>query len=198
MKNFVSALPYGRKMIRDEIYKLKIKLNWLHRDYIDIVKFIELVLPTIDENFYLHVVPNSYFKDRYAETCPEKHVIRVAQFVYEKARKGTPFYRMIMAHELGHYILHRYENICFARSINKSCSIERQADIFSTEFLITYDFAKKHTAKEIAKTCGVPYKEACEYKESITRENQYRKHSMKNKNKKKRKAKLQSKQFGKR
>ncbi len=196
MQDFVSALPYGRKTIRDEVYKLKARFGWLHIDCIDIVKFIELVLPRIDDEFYLDVVSNRYFKDRYAETCPEEHVIRVAKHIYEKARKGDPFCRLIMAHELGHYIMHANRNICFARSINKSCSIERQADIFSTEFLISYDFAKKHTASEISKTCGVPYIEASKYKKYILKENKSRKHSTKNKAK--RKAKSHSKRFGER
>ena len=194
MPNKLAALPYGRKMIRNEVYKLKTKLGWLHVDHIDIVKFIEIVLPKIDNDFHIVIVPNGYFKDRYAEACPEEHVIRVSEYVYRKAKNGNPFFRLIMAHELGHYIMHGSRNICFAYTKDKSFSIERQADIFSTEFLINYDFAKKHTASEIAKTCGVPYKEACKYKQYITKEYRSRKQSTKKKSKKR--TKSYNKRFG--
>lgn len=48
------------------------------------------------------------------------------------------FQKIVMAHELGHAILHTKENCCFLKnhtflSVNK---IERQADLFAAELLI--------------------------------------------------------------
>lgn len=171
----ISALPQCRRNIRNEVYKIKQTLGLLQHTYIDIIKFIELVLYKIDPDFHLVTVPNSYFKDRYAEARPSQHVIRVAENVYNGAYKGDKFCRLIMSHELGHYLMHSNENICFAYSTGKNYNIERQADIFSTEFLIPYDFAKKHTAKEISNQCGVPYDEARKYKQYIINECKHRK-----------------------
>ena len=187
MHQKLSALPYHRKSIRNQIYSIKQTLGLLQNNYIDIVRFIELALPKIDPDFYLDIVPNSYFKDRYAEACPSQHTIRVTQRVYENAIKKNPYYRIIMAHELGHYLMHSDKNICFAYAVDKNCNIERQADIFSSEFLINYNFAKSHSAKEIAKQCVVPFKEAKRYKHYVTIEAKLYKKSMRN-NKKKKKA----------
>lgn len=183
----LSALPYCRKNIRNEVYKIKQKLGLLQQTYIDIIKFIELVLPKIDPDFRLEVVSNSYFKDRYAEACPSEHLIRVPNFIYKKAYRGDKFCRIILAHELGHYLMHGNEKITFAYSVDKSYNIERQADIFSTEFLIPYDFARKHSIKEISMQCGVPYEEARKYKKYITKEYRYSKNAT-HKAKRKRKA----------
>ena len=97
--------------------------------------------------------------------------------MYIKARNGNWHYRMIMAHELGHYLMHSDQKICFAYTVNKNYNIEHQANIFSTEFLISYDFAKNHSVKEISKRCGVPYKEAHKYKKYITLEYKHSKYA---------------------
>ena len=70
------------------------------------------------------------------------------------------FRRIVMAHELGHAVLHTKENCCFLKnhtflSVDK---IERQADMFAAELLISdsllFDYAG-YTTDQIAMAEGL-------------------------------------------
>lgn len=74
--------------------------------------------------------------------------------------ENDSFRRIVMAHELGHAILHAKENCCFLKnhtflSVQK---IERQADLFAAELLISdsllFDYAG-YTIEQIASNEGL-------------------------------------------
>lgn len=56
------------------------------------------------------------------------------------------FLRIVMAHELGHALLHRKENCCFMahHTLLLTSKIERQANIFAAKLLITDDMLNEY------------------------------------------------------
>ncbi|MFQ9509532.1 MAG: ImmA/IrrE family metallo-endopeptidase [Lachnospiraceae bacterium] len=56
------------------------------------------------------------------------------------------FLRIVMAHELGHALLHRKENCCFMahHTLLLTSKIERQANIFAAKLLISDDMLNEY------------------------------------------------------
>lgn len=94
-----------------------------------------------------------------AETCPDERYMRIRQSVYDGACGGDPRSRFTLAHELGHFILHR-EMKSFARMADKSHKrfedSEWQADTFAGELLIDNRLINSEmTVDEIMNKFGV-------------------------------------------
>lgn len=105
-----------------------------------IMEFLEIIMPQIDPQFMVVPVEDHELPGRAAETIPDDHVIRVKQSVYDAACEDSFMARLIMAHELGHYVLHGEDNVAYAHSapgesIPNEVNAEWQADIFSMELL---------------------------------------------------------------
>lgn len=160
--NYVTQ-PLTRQSIRKDTYQIRKSLDMLDETYFPIVQFIEIVLPkTIDPDFQLEVVPDNDLPGRLAESCPNQHVIRVKQVVYDGACQGHHWHRMTLAHELAHYLYHGEGNVKLARldfgkKIPYNCNPEIQADIFAAELLMPIENIKGMTYIEVAKSCGVSY-----------------------------------------
>lgn len=60
-------------------------------------------------------------------------------FVSENIPTDSPFFQVVVAHELGHALLHRKENCAFikSRTLLLTSGIEREANIFAANLLIT-------------------------------------------------------------
>lgn len=70
------------------------------------------------------------------------------------------FIRIIMAHELGHALLHQKENCCFMAhyTLLLTSKIERQANIFASYLLITDDMLNEYkgfTIEQFARCTGL-------------------------------------------
>lgn len=106
-----------------------------------VVEAMEWVLPTLDEDFVLDILPNDAMGEAHGLTIPSQHTIRLRQDVYDGACGGHGRDRMTVAHELGHYLLH--DEPAFARREGKRKellpafrSAEWQASCFGAELLI--------------------------------------------------------------
>lgn len=71
------------------------------------------------------------------------------------------FTRVVLAHELGHAILHRKENCCFLdhHTLILTSKIERQANLFAAELLITDDLLQEYcecTKEQFCSCTGYP------------------------------------------
>ena len=154
------AQPRNRNQIRKYAYQLRKDLGLEQTEYFPIMRILENVLPLLYPEFHIEAVEDKDLPGRMAETTPEQWVIRVRQSVYVAACNGVAWARMIMAHELGHFLFHDAQNTTFAY-VEKGCQLppdvdpERQADIFAAELLIPYHLIKDKNVFQVKKHFGV-------------------------------------------
>ena len=95
--------------------------------------------------------------NEYAVYSPQKNLLRVRNSVYEGACAGNPRVRFTLAHELGHFVLHRHQGDQLARSdkeIRAYQNPEWQANAFASEFLMPHDKIQGMSVDEVMKRCG--------------------------------------------
>ncbi|MDQ0135017.1 hypothetical protein J2T08_002938 [Neorhizobium galegae] len=137
-------------------------------EYVDIVNIIEFKVSKIYPNFRFIIKRDQDFPDE-AFTDFENDSILVRESIYIAASEGDAKSRMILAHELGHYLLHRdkgapkmhktrdgaYDSI---KELNSTESAEDQADMFAQHFLVlpALAFDLKEDALSLARFAKVP------------------------------------------
>lgn len=82
-------------------------------------------------------------------------------FVNETIPKDSSLFQVIVAHELGHALLHRKENCAFikSRTLLLTSGIEREANLFAAHLLITDDILKEYagyTQEQFCNSTGYP------------------------------------------
>ncbi len=82
-------------------------------------------------------------------------------FVNEDISIDDPMYRVVVAHELGHALLHRKENCAFLQNhtLLLTSGIEREANQFAAELLIPDDMLQNysgHTGDQFCACTGYP------------------------------------------
>lgn len=67
-------------------------------------------------------------------------------FINDNIPVDSPFFRVVVAHELGHALLHRRENCAFIKShtLLLTSGIEREANQFAAVLLITDDLLSEY------------------------------------------------------
>lgn len=67
-------------------------------------------------------------------------------FINEDIPPDSPLFRIVVAHELGHAILHRKENCAFikSRTLLLTSGIEREANIFAAHLLISDEMLQEY------------------------------------------------------
>lgn len=154
------AKPTSRKKIRELTNMLR-KLTGMYNEfYFPIVEFLELVMPEIFTAFEYEIVPISEMPNEYGVTYPEKNKICIREDVYERAIEGVGRDRFTIAHEIGHFILHKPGNIALARSeLNQEIPAymqpEWQANTFAGELLAPPQIIKGLNVNEVSLKCGV-------------------------------------------
>lgn len=103
---------------------------------LDVMHLIEFWLPVADEGFVMVPVARSELGDAHGFTLPHKKMIQLREDVYFGALDGKGRDRMTVAHELGHYVLHR--QVTFARvppggEVPAFRNSEWQANTFAAE-----------------------------------------------------------------
>ena len=131
--------------------------------YLEIVSFIEFVIPKIDPEFdYEYVDDHMLPSGMYAYYDPYENKMTIRNSVYEGACDNNGRDRFTLAHETGHYFLHR-NGLSFARSeyeVPKYCDPEWQANVFASALLIPKSVTFSMGAEEIRDTCKVSYQAA--------------------------------------
>ena len=76
--------------------------------------------------------------------------------IYINSDLEEHFSKVVMAHELGHAILHIKENCAFMskETLLLTSKIERQANLFAAYLLITNDMLKEYTGHTKEMLCG--------------------------------------------
>ncbi len=136
-----------------ETKKYRHEFEVAHVERVDIVSILEFKLVERYPNFRLVIVLDGELNEN-AVTEPHNDRIVVRRSVYRAACDDDPSARFILAHELGHYLLHRERNVQmhddpngavqpFER-MNASESTEDQADMFARHFLLPPHIAFEH------------------------------------------------------
>ncbi len=154
------AIPRNRQNIRKEAYRVRQELGFHDKENFPIMHVLENILPVLFPEFNLIPVSDNSLPGRMAETAPERMEIRVKESVYDAACRGDAWARMVMAHELGHFILHNGQSTAFAyvdrnSRLSPDVDPERQADIFAAELLIPIHLIKDMNVYQVQKHFGV-------------------------------------------
>ncbi len=155
----------SRKQIEDNVLKLKQVFGLEEHLCFPIVKFIEWILPKLDENFQLEIVDVHELKGKYAEAIPSKHKIRIREDVYNDACDNKARARFTLCHEVGHYFMHDENTVSLYR-IDGNSRIpsyqdpEWQANTFASYLLMTPKHIKNLSIDEICEKCKVSKKAA--------------------------------------
>lgn len=120
----------------------------------DVVRFIECRLPEAFESFQYEIVDPLEMPGREAEMNPTEFCIRIQESVYDRAMNGDGHCRFTLAHELGHFFLHRHQSLAFGHpakngNIPAYCHSEWQADVFARNLLAPWSMTRGMTAEVI-------------------------------------------------
>ncbi len=151
----------NRNRLRKEAYMLRKKFELEYEKMFPIMEFLELIMPQVDPEFVVVPEEDSNLLGRAAETIPELHMIRVKQSIYDAACAGRYWARLVMAHELGHYLCHGADNVAYAypapgEQLPPDIDAERQADIFAAELLVPVNLIDEPSDYLVSKHFGVP------------------------------------------
>lgn len=151
--------PIAPALSKDKIeqFTLEIRQKFKIKGcYFDIIKFMEVVIPAVDSSFNFEYV-DELPENAYAYYDPSENVIRVLCSVYENACNNVGRDRFTIAHEIGHYFLHRY-GFSFARTEGNVPAYrdpEWQANTFASFLLIPREQTKCMDVEKISQMCGV-------------------------------------------
>lgn len=155
------AAPISRADIRGLTNLIRRLSGLTDERYFPIKEFLELVMPRMDEDFVLEVLPKHEMGNNHGLAIPEDKIIRLRDDVYEGAYAGKPRDRLTVAHEIGHYFMHRKERISFARNRGSSTPVpayrdpEWQANAFAGELLAPPHIIKGMSLFEVMRFCGL-------------------------------------------
>ncbi|AVA21350.1 hypothetical protein NXC24_CH01699 [Rhizobium sp. NXC24] len=150
-----------------ETLKYRHEFQIAHVDRVDIVAILEFKLVERYPNFRLVIVRDDELKED-AVTEPHNDRIVVRRSLYRAACDEDPVARFVLAHELGHYLLHRERNVQMHKDPNGAVqrfkhmnareSTEDQADMFARHFLLPPHIAFEHREQPevLAARTGVP------------------------------------------
>jgi Zn-dependent peptidase ImmA (M78 family) len=133
--------PLSRRAIR-QVAGLMREACKCKTPMLDVMRLVEFWLPEHDEGFTFLPVSREELGDIHGLTVPSKRVIKLREDVYYGALDGKGRDRMTVAHELGHYVLHRSVEWALlppGGTIPAYRSSEWQASAFAAELLIAFD-----------------------------------------------------------
>lgn len=155
------AKPVSRRTVGKVTKIIRDCLEIDSKEAFPIVKFMELGLYQMDNNFNFEVISVEEMPGEYGRTNPEKSKIQIREDVYNGALQGNPRDLFTMAHELGHYFMHDKTSIEYARGdVPIYRQPEWQANTFAAELLAPSSELKGMNVDEIMSTYNVSRKVA--------------------------------------
>ena len=139
--------PLRRSQIRAAATSFRKLLNWDEPRF-PVIEVLEFGMPELLPGFEYQICTAAELGDNHGLTYPDQRKIKIREDVYEAACDGEGFYRLTVAHEFGHQILHT--DIGLARSVPTGNlpayrSSEWQANCFAGELLVSH----QHVYKDI-------------------------------------------------
>lgn len=157
--------PASKNAIRQLAYSIRKQLGLINEAYFPVLEFIEYVLPEIDSRFNYEIVPDTAIGLDAANYNPSENTMRIRQSVYEGACEGNGRDRFTIAHEIGHYLMHRDVNLALSRLENHTQvpayqNSEWQANTFASALLMPPYLIGGWNPRQIAKYCGTSLRAA--------------------------------------
>lgn len=160
-----NGLTTPQMMAEASKYRNEFQLGFV--ELVDIVSIIEFKLVQRFPNFRLLIKRDDEMTED-AVTEPQKDRITVRRSVYRAACENDPRARLTLAHELGHFLLHRDKNVQMhkdqrgavqhVKGMDSTESTEAQADMFARHFLAPpiIAFRYRDDPVALAKRTGIP------------------------------------------
>ncbi|MFA1820535.1 ImmA/IrrE family metallo-endopeptidase [Virgibacillus oceani] len=154
------AEPISRKKIRAMTSFIRKEFELFDETCFPVVHFFEYGLGQFDDDYNYEIASISEMPNDYGLTFPEENKIMIREDVYDRAIDGVGRDRFTIAHEIGHYIMHRPSLIALARN-HKEVKIpaykdpEWQANTFAGELLAPPNIIRGLTEREISLQCAV-------------------------------------------
>ena len=163
--NSAVAAPVSRKDLRASALRLRARLGLEKKLYFPVIQFLEWVLPIMDHAFVLEVLSKATMGNCHGQACPEKHTIFIREDVYYGAIANNGRDRFTIAHEIGHYSIHKPGHVRYARMesgvrVAAYQNPEWQANTFAAELLMPYDLIRGMSIDAIARECAVSHQAA--------------------------------------
>lgn len=155
----LAVAPRSRKEIERIANNLRSLLDCTSL-YFPILHLIELLsVPDEDGNVELNceIVPDIEMPGEYATYSPVQNTIRIRESVYLGASRNNGRDRFTLAHELGHFILHRSQEYKFARvdhHVPTYQDPEWQANTFASMLLMPRHLIRGMDLTEVAEKCA--------------------------------------------
>ncbi len=166
-KDYFTSSGLTTSQMMSEALKYRNEFDMKFVELVDIVDIIEFRLVEIFPRFRLLIRQDSEMAEE-ALAEPVRDRITVRSSVYAAACEGNPEARLVLAHELGHFLLHREKDVPMhkdnggavqnIRGMKSSESVEDQADMFARHFLAPPHLAyrHRHAPEHLATATGIP------------------------------------------
>lgn len=154
------APPLSKKKIEQLTIDIRSKFM-ISGCYFDIIRFMEFAMRVFDPTFDFECV-DELPGNTYAYYDPSVNKIYVLNSVYENACDGVGRDRFTIAHEIGHYFLHR-NGFSFARTerqVPTYSDPEWQANTFASFLLMPRAQTSFMSIEDIEYKCGVSHQAA--------------------------------------
>ena len=159
MESVTVVPPLSRVDIEKMAFLVRDAIQCRDRPYFPVVSFLESIPELYDPGFDYEYVEDSELPGVYAKYNPFENKIYIQSSVYDAACKGNGRARFTIAHELGHYFLHK-QVASYCRVTTSADNVpgyrdaEWQANTFASYFLMPTHIICGKTAKEVANICG--------------------------------------------
>ena len=139
--------------------------------FLDVMRLLEHELPRRYPQFWYNIVPDDMLPGDEAQMDPRSCCIRIRESIYEMACNGDGHCRFTIAHEIGHFFLHRDQELAFASSATDGRvamyeNSEWQAETFARHLLVPYESARNMLPGAIQQIFGV----SCQVADIVYRE----------------------------
>lgn len=152
--------PLSRRKIR-EIATIVRSMMKCKEPPFPITDLLEFRLARFFPGFEYDVLSMEEMGDNHGVTIPGENIIKIRVDVFDGAKSGNGRDRLTIAHEIGHFLLHRNVPV-FTRRSPREGPVERyrdsewQANCFAGELLIPFSLRNQNlTAGDLQIRCGV-------------------------------------------
>lgn len=162
--------PLSRSKIRElaKAFRQVLGLENVHN--LSITKIYEILVE--QGAFELEILEENEMGENEGLTYPNENRILIREDVYEGACQGVGRHRLTLAHEIGHWLIHKNTQVSYARNeanVKPYEDPEWQANCFAGELLVPYDLCKDWSVFEIEMRCRVSGSAAATIKRSYSK-----------------------------